>query len=49
MYLLRTESAQIEIFQLVGIVALMMAVKMQEDVVLTQEQANMECKNQFNQ
>lgn len=43
-YLLHTLNAKIEIYQLVGIVALMLAVKMQEDVVLTQEQANMECK-----
>ena len=39
---------QIEIYQLVGIVALMLAVKMQEDVVLTQEQAEYECQNLYN-
>ena len=35
MYVKNTPSVQIEIYQLVGIVALMLAVKMQEDVVLT--------------
>ena len=48
MYVKNTPSVQIEIYQLIGIVALMLAVKMQEDVVLTQEQANMECQNQYN-
>lgn len=47
MYLQQTPNVQIEIFQLIGIVALMMAVKMQEDVVLTYEQANQECQNQY--
>ena len=41
-------NVQIEIYQLVGIVALMLAVKMQEDVVLTQEQAEYECQNLYN-
>lgn len=42
-------NVQIEIYQLVGIVALMLAVKMQEDVVLTLEQAEFECKHMYNQ
>jgi hypothetical protein len=32
---------------LVGIVSLMLAVKMHEDVVLTQQQGNFECGNAF--
>ena len=36
LYVRATKNVQLEIYQLVGIVALMMAVKMQEDVVLTQ-------------
>lgn len=36
-YLLKNPNIKIEVLQLVGIVALMMAVKMQEDVVLTQD------------
>jgi hypothetical protein len=47
-YLTSIPNVQIEIYQLVGIVALMLAVKMQEDVVLTQEQAEYECQNLYN-
>ena len=39
---------EIQIHQLVGIVCLMLAVKMHEDVVLTQEQGNYECGNAYN-
>ena len=43
----QTPNVQIEVYQLIGIVALMLAVKMQEDVVLTHEQAHIECQQQF--
>ena len=49
LYLRETQHAQIEIYQLIGIVCLMLAVKMQEDVVLTQEQACSECSQNYSQ
>ena len=37
LYLSKNNKVEIQIYQLIGIVSLMLAVKMHEDVVLTQE------------
>ena len=47
-YMIENPKVTIQIYQLVGIVCLMLAVKMHEDVVLTQEQGNYECGNTYN-
>jgi len=46
-YLQKNKNVQRNIYQLVMIVCLMIAVKNFEDVVLTQEQASFECGNHF--
>ena len=43
----KNNKVEIQIYQLIGIVSLMLAVKMHEDVVLTQEQGNYECGNTY--
>lgn len=48
-YMVENKNVTIQIYQLVGIVSLMLAVKMHEDVVLTQQQGNYECGNTYNQ
>lgn len=42
-YLTANKNVTIQIYQLVGIVCLMISIKMHEDVVLTQDQGNYEC------
>jgi hypothetical protein len=46
-YMIENKNVTIQIYQLVGIVSLMLAVKMHEDVVLTQQQGNYECGNTY--